>query len=78
MMQVWSNNVYQDPIHRVLAKVAWDRNSLPFFFNLENALGREKDVQAIDLDSVMKKCVVTYMDVGYADNAGCNYLSPYW
>ena len=50
---------------------------------LENAVEREKDVQASDLDSVMKKCVVTYMDVavrrpGYADNAGCNYLSPYW
>jgi len=42
MMQVWSNNVYQDPIHRVLAKVAWDRNSLLFFFNLENALGAKK------------------------------------
>jgi len=47
-------------------------------FNLENVVGREKDVQSIDLDSVVKKCVVTYMDVGYADNAGCNYLSPYW
>jgi hypothetical protein len=29
--------------------------------NLENAVGREKDVQAIDLDSVMKKCVVTLL-----------------
>jgi len=47
-------------------------------FNLENVVGREKDVQAIDLNSVVKKCVVTYTDVGYADNAGCNYLSPYW
>lgn len=33
MMQVWSNNVYQAPIHRVLAKVARDCNGLPFFFN---------------------------------------------
>ena len=30
-------------------------------FNLENAVGREKDVQAIDLDSVMKKCAVTLL-----------------
>ncbi len=29
--------------------------------NLENAVEREKDVQAIDLDSVMKKCVVTLL-----------------
>jgi hypothetical protein len=28
---------------------------------LKNAVGREKDVQAIDLDSVMKKCVVTLL-----------------
>lgn len=33
MMQVWSNNVYQAPVQRVLAKVARDHNSLPFFFN---------------------------------------------
>jgi hypothetical protein len=37
-------------------------------------------VQAIDLDSVMKKCVVTYMDVavrcpGYADHAGCRLFA---
>jgi hypothetical protein len=30
-------------------------------FNLGNAVGREKDVQAIDLDSVMKKCVATLL-----------------
>ncbi len=29
--------------------------------NLENAVEREKDVQSIDLDSVMKKCVVTLL-----------------
>jgi hypothetical protein len=29
--------------------------------NLGNAVGREKDVRAIDLDSVMKKCVVTLL-----------------
>jgi hypothetical protein len=46
--------------------------------NLGNAVEREKDVQVIALDSVMKKCVVTYMEVGYADNAGRSYLSPYW
>jgi len=28
---------------------------------LENAVGREIDVQVIDLDSVMKKCVVTLL-----------------
>jgi len=28
---------------------------------LENAVGREKDVQVIDLDGVMKKCVVTLL-----------------
>jgi hypothetical protein len=33
----------------------------PDGYNLENAVGREKDVQAIDLDSVMKKCVVTLL-----------------
>jgi isopenicillin N synthase-like dioxygenase len=33
MMQVWSNNIYQSPIHRVLAMEAKNRYSLPFFFN---------------------------------------------
>jgi hypothetical protein len=31
------------------------------FIILENAVGREKDVQAIDLDSVMKKFGVTLL-----------------
>jgi len=29
--------------------------------NLEKSVGGEKDVQDIDLDSVMKKCVVTLL-----------------
>jgi len=33
MMQVWSNNIYQSPIHRVLAMESKNRYSLPFFFN---------------------------------------------
>lgn len=33
MMQVWSNDVYQAAIHRVLAMDATDRFSIPFFFN---------------------------------------------
>ena len=33
MMQVWSNDKYQAPIHRVLAMEIKDRYSLPFFFN---------------------------------------------
>jgi len=33
MMQVWSNDWYQAPIHRVLAMDASDRFSIPFFFN---------------------------------------------
>ena len=33
MMQVWSNNIYQAPIHRVLAMETKERYSLPFFFN---------------------------------------------
>jgi isopenicillin N synthase-like dioxygenase len=33
MMQVWSNDVYQAPIHRVLAMETKKRYSLPFFFN---------------------------------------------
>lgn len=33
MMQVWSNDVYHAPVHRVLAMDARDRFSLPFFFN---------------------------------------------
>ena len=33
MMQVWSNDVYQAAIHRVLAMDANDRYSIPFFFN---------------------------------------------
>ena len=33
MMQVWSNNMYQSPIHRVLAMESKNRYSLPFFFN---------------------------------------------
>jgi len=33
MMQVWSNDVYQAAIHRVLAMEQTDRYSIPFFFN---------------------------------------------
>jgi len=33
MMQVWSNDVYHAPVHRVLAMDSIDRYSLPFFFN---------------------------------------------
>jgi isopenicillin N synthase-like dioxygenase len=33
MMQVWSNDIYQAPIHRVLAMETKSRYSLPFFFN---------------------------------------------
>ena len=33
MMQVWSNDIYQAPVHRVLAMDSIDRYSLPFFFN---------------------------------------------
>ena len=33
MMQVWSNDKYQSPVHRVLPMHSTDRYSLPFFFN---------------------------------------------
>jgi isopenicillin N synthase-like dioxygenase len=33
MMQVWSNDIYQAAIHRVLAMKNRDRYSVPFFFN---------------------------------------------
>ncbi|MDH3439888.1 MAG: hypothetical protein OEM63_03985 [Gammaproteobacteria bacterium] len=33
MMQVWSNDVYQAAVHRVLAMERHDRYSIPFFFN---------------------------------------------
>ncbi len=33
MMQVWSNDIYQAPIHRVMAMETRKRYSLPFFFN---------------------------------------------
>jgi isopenicillin N synthase-like dioxygenase len=33
MMQVWSNDIYQAAIHRVLAMESHDRYSIPFFFN---------------------------------------------
>ncbi len=33
MMQVWSNDRYQAPIHRVLAMENSDRYSIPFFYN---------------------------------------------
>lgn len=33
MMQVWSNDLYQAAIHRVLAMQDRDRYSIPFFFN---------------------------------------------
>jgi len=33
MMQVWSNDIYQAAIHRVLAMEQSDRYSIPFFFN---------------------------------------------
>ena len=32
-MQVWSNDIYQAAIHRVLAMEQTDRYSIPFFFN---------------------------------------------
>ena len=37
---------------------------------LETAVGRVKDLQIIDVHGKYEKLVVTYMDVGYADNAG--------
>ena len=37
---------------------------------LETAVGREKDVHGIDVHGEYEKLMVTYMDVGYADNAG--------
>ncbi len=33
MMQVWSNDIYEAPTHRVLAMENCDRHSIPFFFN---------------------------------------------
>jgi len=33
MMQVWSNDIYQAAVHRVLAMQQADRYSIPFFFN---------------------------------------------
>jgi isopenicillin N synthase-like dioxygenase len=33
MMQVWSNDIYNAPIHRVLAMESRERYSIPFFFN---------------------------------------------
>lgn len=33
MMQVWSNDIYQAAVHRVLAMDKTDRFSIPFFFN---------------------------------------------
>lgn len=33
MVQVWSNDVYRAPIHRVLAMESHDRYSMPFFLN---------------------------------------------
>jgi len=40
------------------------------FHSLDSSAGREKDVQVIDLSSVMKKCEVIAMDGGYVENAG--------
>jgi len=37
--------------------------------NLESAVGREIDVQDIEVHREFEKYVVTYTDVGYADNA---------
>ena len=33
MVQVWTNDLYRAPVHRVLASVSNDRYSLPFFYN---------------------------------------------
>ena len=33
MMQVWSNDKYQSPVHRVLPMQATERYSIPFFYN---------------------------------------------
>jgi isopenicillin N synthase-like dioxygenase len=33
MVQVWSNDLYRAPIHRVLAMNDADRTSIPFFYN---------------------------------------------
>ncbi len=37
IVQVWSNDLYQAPLHRVTASSTSDRYSLPFFFNPEYA-----------------------------------------
>jgi REP element-mobilizing transposase RayT len=39
-------------------------------FNLETTVGRTKVVQVLDVHGRFKKFVVTYMDVGNAENAG--------
>ena len=33
IVQVWSNDFYQAPVHRALASVSQDRYSVPFFYN---------------------------------------------
>jgi len=33
MLQVWTNDAYEAPLHRVLAKTKQERFSAPFFFN---------------------------------------------
>ena len=48
--------MFQDPVGSLSPRMTI-RSLLAEPFNLENAVGGEKDVQAIDLDSVIKKCV---------------------
>ncbi len=59
MVQVWSNDKYKAPLHRVLAMTKTDRYSIPFFFNPSYAT----NVTPLTKDSGTKK----YHDINWGE-----------
>ena len=65
MMQVWSNDIYNAPIHRVLAMETKDRYSLPFFFN-PSATSKVKPLPTV----VSDQCPGLYNTIEWASYRG--------
>ena len=65
MMQVWSNDIYQAAVHRVLAMERRDRFSIPFFFN------PAASAEVSPLPSVVSgDCPARYRTINWAEFRG--------
>ena len=65
MMQVWSNDIYQAAVHRVLAMERRDRFSIPFFFN------PAASAEVSPLPSVVSSdCPARYRTINWAEFRG--------